>query len=146
MSAPQPGAPAPTFRGYAAPVFWFLAGLVLFAIAAVGALFAVSTIPPNTPRWVSIMLALVFLGLTAVAAIFALRRGRVALGSGLLLGYAVATAFSSGQCTFWSTNAGYEIITAFFVYLLAMFGVLVSGLVAFGVDLIRRSRLPRDPA
>ena len=137
---PRAGAPTPPFRSYSVPVLWFLAGLAIFGAVSVGALLLVSSLPVGGPAWLLVVAAIVLLAVTAGAAIFAMRRGKVPLGSGLLVGYAVATAFSSGQCTLWSANPDYAMLTGFFVYLMGLGAVFIVAVVAVVVDAVRRNR------
>lgn len=136
----QPGARPPAPKGYAAPVAWFMAGLIAFGIVVVATFFLIGSLPLQSAGPPIQIAGLLLLLATAAPAIYALRRGKIALGSGVLVGYALATVFSSGQCTLWVANPGYEMIMAFFVYIFALGGACVLFIGALVADAIRQRR------
>ncbi len=77
--------------------------------------------------------------LTGGAAIWIMRRGKIALGSGLLVGYAIAAVASGGQCTFLTASSGYYgFLSGVSIYVCALglsiaVGVIVSIIGAIAV-------------
>ncbi|MFV9506080.1 MAG: hypothetical protein AB4911_16120 [Oscillochloridaceae bacterium umkhey_bin13] len=66
-----------------------------------------------------------------------MRKQRIPLASGILLGYAVATLTSGGQCTFWVSTNDYGFAEGFIFYLLALAVVFVVLIAAMIADAIR---------
>jgi hypothetical protein len=143
---PQRGAEPPRNSAAAPAVGWFALGMALFGAVVVAGFFAVGSLPIQGQGPPIQIAGAILLLATAAGALFAMRRRRVALGSGLLTGYALATAFSAGQCTLWSANPGYEMITGFFVYVLALGLAGVLFVIVLVAEAIMRARRPPPTA
>jgi hypothetical protein len=115
---------------------WFIAGLGIFAVIGVLGYFGGSAVGGAG----NLLAALVMLALTAGLAVFAIVRGNILLGSGLMLGYAFATLVSAGQCTLWSADAGYGFLGGFIYYGFALGAGLVLLLLVFAGETIMRRR------
>lgn len=103
-------------------VLWFVSGLAIFAAIGVLGYFALAAARGQG----QLVGAVLMLALTAGLAIFAMRRGNVVLGSGLLAGYALATVFSAGQCTLWrASGPDYGFLAGFIYYGFALGAGLV---------------------
>jgi hypothetical protein len=142
---PQPGASAPKPSRTAVQVAWFTGGMVLFGMAAVASLFVIGSLPIQGQGPPIQIAGVILLLLTAGAGIFAIMRGNVALGSGLLVGYGLATIFSAGQCTLWAANPDYGLIQGFLLYLMMLGLVFVIFVIAVVGDAVSNARR-RPPA
>lgn len=127
----------PPRRSNAQNVLWFWVGLVCFAAIGVIGYFSGASLGlglTSRSQWL-IVGAIAMLAVTAGLGIFAIRRRNIPLGSGLLVGYALATVFSAGECTFWQgSSGGYGFLAGFIYYAMALAVGLVVLLVAFGVE------------
>ena len=136
MSEPPPDSPAPRHRSIACQILWFWLGLAIFAVIGVVGFF-MTGLGGSTST--GLLAAFIILAVTAAPAVWALRVGRVALGSGIMGGYALATAFSTGQCTLWSAGANYAWATGFNFYFVALGGTLgLALIIAVGESIARR--------
>jgi hypothetical protein len=115
---------------------WFIAGLAIFAAIGVAGYFSLSAFGGAG----NLLAALGMLALTAGLAIFAIVRGNIMLGSGLMLGYAFATLVSSGQCTLWSASNNYGFLGGFIYYGFALGAGLVLLLLVFAGETFMRRR------
>jgi hypothetical protein len=130
MSAPaQPLTLTPRF-------FAFLGGLLIFAVIGVAGFF-LGSMGARGPA--GLLAAFAMLAITAALAVWALRSGRIVLGSGILVGYALATVLSTGECTLWTQSANYGFLAGFAYYIIVLATVLVVSLVvAAGEYIVRR--------
>jgi hypothetical protein len=131
MSDPQP-APAARFNTNA---WWFLLGLVIFGVFGF-VMFFVGTAAINMVG--NFALALLMILATGGAAFWAIRAGRVALGSGLLIGYAVAAVASGGQCTYLVGTSDYGFLGGALIYLYGTALLFVVAIGALIVSLVTR--------
>jgi hypothetical protein len=126
----------PPRRSLTRRVAWFIAGLAIFAAIGVAGYFGGSAVGGAG----NLFAAALMLALTAGLAIFAIVRGNILLGSGLMLGYAFATLISSGQCTLWSASNSYGFLAGFIYYGFALGAGLVLLLLVFAGEGIMRRR------
>jgi hypothetical protein len=134
MSDSQPR-PRP---GYAAQIWQFILGLLLFGILGPAMLFAGSAAAVSSAGTVA--LATFTILITGGAAFWAMRTGRIALGSGLLVGYAVAAVASGGQCTFLGQSANYGAYAGAAIYVYGFMLALVIGTIASIVTAVAGGR------
>ena len=87
----------------------FILGLLIFGVFGMIMFFvpAMFFVGPNGDPFGIVGLAVVMVLLTGGFAIWAMRSGKIALGSGFLVGYAIAAVASGGQCTFLSMPSDY---------------------------------------
>lgn len=123
-------------RSYVSQVLWFWIGLLIFAVIGFAAFFLSDIVSRGGP--VHIAVAGLVIVVTAVPALLAMGRGRVALGSGLLAGYALATVASAGQCTLLAPPDNYGFLSGALIYLFALALVIVGAVVVAVVESIRR--------
>jgi hypothetical protein len=123
--------------GYAAQIWWFTLGLLIFGVigyAAMGAYAAMVAgaygAAANEGTVGIITLAIIMILLTGGAAICAMLLRKIALGSGLLVGYAVATVGSGGQCTYLAAPANYGFLGGGFIYLISLVLAVFVGVIA----------------
>lgn len=114
-------------------MLWFWLGLLSFAALGFGAFW----VSGGTTIYPTVLLVGLIV-LTLVAALLAFALSNIPLGSGLLVGYALATVFSSGQCTFWSTAANYGFLAGAIYYIFALVGVLVLLAIVAVIEATRR--------
>ena len=126
----------PTSLFYAMQIWQFILGLLIFGIFGFVMFFLGPSLAFITFGIVgfAIVMALV----TGGAAIWIMRRGKIALGSGLLVGYAIAAVASGGQCTFLTPVKGYSPLSGLEIYVYALglaiaVGVIVSIIGAIAV-------------
>jgi hypothetical protein len=88
----------------------------------------------------TISLAAVMILLTGGAAIWAMRGKKIALGSGLLVGYAIAAVASNGQCTFLNTSANYGFLSGAVLYLYGFVLAIIVGMIASIISAVTNRR------
>lgn len=113
---------------YAAQIWWFILGLLIFGAFGL-AMFVLGSSLATSPFGI-VGVAVVMALLTGGPAIWAMRRGKIALGSGLLVGYAVAAIASGGQCTFLAASSGYGFLGGLIIYVYGLGLALVVGVIA----------------
>jgi hypothetical protein len=124
MTNDQP-APKPRF---AAQIWWFILGLFLFGVLGFAAVFAGDATINNSALMVGLAVAMVLL--TGGAAFWAMRSKKIALGSGLLVGYAIAAVASGGQCTYLAQSVDYGAISGALIYLYGFVLAIIVGMIA----------------
>ena len=97
--------PASTPFFYAMQVWRFILGLLIFGIFGFVMLVLGSNLATST--FGIVIFAIVMALITGGGAMWAMRHGKISLGSGLLVGYAIAAVASGGQCTFLTAASGY---------------------------------------
>lgn len=122
-------------RGVGVWLIWFWAGIVAFGVIGFAGFFLGSSLTGSAMWLATAAMAAVTAGL----AVWAIRAGNLALGSGMLAGYAVATAFSAGQCTFWSASADYGFLGGALAYLFTAAAALVAAVIAAVVEAYRKN-------
>jgi pantothenate kinase len=118
-------------------VLWFWVGLLGFAVIGFAALFG-GAAAASAAGPAQIAVAALIILISAIPAVIFIRRGRVALGSGLLAGYVLATVASGGQCTYLTGSQDYDALGGAIIYILTLGGVLVLATVIMIVEAIRR--------
>ncbi len=113
---------------YAAQIWWFILGLLIFGAFGL-AMFVLGSSLATSPFGI-VGVAVVMALLTGGPAIWAMRRGKIALGSGLLVGYAIAAVASGGQCTFLAASNNYGFMGGFIIYVYGVGLAFVVGVVA----------------
>ncbi|MEI7645067.1 MAG: hypothetical protein WCJ55_12395 [Chloroflexales bacterium] len=113
---------------YAAQIWWFILGLLIFGAFGL-AMFVLGSSLATSPFGI-VGVAVVMALLTGGPAIWAMRRGKIALGSGLLVGYAIAAVASGGQCTFLAALSGYDSLSGLMTYVYTIGLALVVGVIA----------------
>lgn len=132
-------AAGPPRRTYTQNVLWFWLGLLAFAAIGVAGYFAGAAVGGGNP-WL-IAGAVVMLALNAGLGVYAIRRGNIPLGSGMFVGYALATVMSGGECTLWQGSSGsYGFLGGFISYLIVLGGGIIVMLVVAIGEAIYRSR------
>jgi hypothetical protein len=134
MSDEQP----PPKPSYAAQIWGFTLGLLIFggfgyAMFFAGAGAAVS------PIFMALMAVTIAL-LTAGSAIWAMLLRKIALGSGLLVGYAIAAVASGGECTFLNTSANYGFLSGAVIYLYGFVLAIIIGMIASIISAVMNRR------
>jgi hypothetical protein len=76
-----------------------------------------------------IAVALMMIIVTGGAAIWAMRHRKIALGSGLLVGYAIVAVASEGQCTFFAPGANYGFLGGGVIYILGLVLAIILTLI-----------------
>ena len=126
----------PTSLFYAMQIWQFILGLLIFGIFGFVMFFLGSSLATST--FGIVIFAIVMAVITGGAAIWAMRHGKIALGSGLLVGYAIAAVASGGQCTFLAHASDYGFLGGLGIYVYALglaiaVGVIVSIIGAIAV-------------
>lgn len=117
-------------------VLWFWVGLLAFAAIGVAGFFAGSAAAGSIGTLAG---ALLMAAVTAGLGVFAMRRRNIPLGSGILVGYGLATLLSSGQCTLWSAAVDYGFVGGFIGYGYVLGGALLLLLVVAVGEAIARA-------
>jgi hypothetical protein len=135
MTNPKPRA---ALSRFSANTWWFLLGLALFGAFGFAMFFAGAAVAGVAG---TIGVAALMTAVTGGAAVWAIRSNKIALGSGLLIGYAVAAVASGGQCVFMMTgsnNYGFLNGAAIYVYGTAL--MLAVAVVTSLLSLIAQGR------
>lgn len=121
--------PPPRPISYAAQISSFILGLLIFGTFGLVMFFVGANGAANPSRIVG--LAVVMALLTVGPAIWAMRSGKIALGSGLLVGYAIASVASGGQCTYLSMSSDYGFMNGVMIYIISVgIAFVVGGIVS----------------
>ena len=122
QSPPQP-------ISYAAQISSFILGLLIFGVFGLVMFFVGANGAANPSSIVG--LAVVMAVLTVGPAIWAMRSGKIALGSGILVGYTIAAVASGGQCTYLSMSSDYGFLSGAMIYVMSVgIALVVGGIVA----------------
>lgn len=127
MTNPQPTA----LSRFNANIWWFLLGLVLFGIFGFAMFFAGAAAANGFVGTAT--LAALMIAVTGGAAFWAIRNKRIALGSGLLIGYAVAAVASGGQCTYLVGTSDYGFLGGALIY---VYGTALIFVVSLGALIV----------
>ena len=126
----MPDAPLDSTPSYAAQIWQFILGYLIFGI------FSYAVFMPGSSAAVTgsvslIAMALMMMIVTGGTAIGAMLLRRIALGSGLLVGYAIVAVASGGQCTFLAPGANYGFLGGGFIYLIGLVLAVFVGVIAW---------------
>lgn len=124
----------------AAMLWGFTLGMVAFGILGLLMFFTgAAMIAAPSVSW-TIAQALFMVLLTGGAALWAIRARRIGLGSGLLIGYALAAVASGGQCTFLTTAQDYGFLSGAVFYIFGLGLALAIAVVVGIISAISRAR------
>jgi hypothetical protein len=115
--------------GYTTQIWQFILGYLIFGIFS-GTVFMPGSVAAVTSSVGMIAMALTMIIVTGGAAIWAMRHRKIALGSGLLVGYAIVAVGSGGQCTFFAPGANYGFFGGAAIYIVGFVIAILIGWIA----------------